>query len=55
MYYLIVGMLYLTPQGSWCSVNPNSGARQCMFDTYQQCVNTMRGIRGVCTPVPQPY
>jgi hypothetical protein len=54
MYYLIVGMLYLTPQGSWCSVNP-TGARQCIFDTYEQCRNTIRGIGGLCTPAPQRY
>jgi Protein of unknown function (DUF3551) len=37
----------------WCAVYTNrSGATACYYASYGQCMATMRGIGGYCTPSP---
>jgi len=41
-------------QGAWCAEYNYGfgGARNCGFATYQQCLATVRGVGGSCSPSP---
>jgi Protein of unknown function (DUF3551) len=36
----------------WCATMDNDGTTQCNFYTEQQCLQSVSGIGGVCTPNP---
>jgi hypothetical protein len=36
----------------WCVTMDTDGTTQCNFYTQQQCLQTLSGIGGVCTPNP---
>jgi hypothetical protein len=38
---------------NWCGVYSSGfGAPSCSYNSYQQCVETMRGLGGFCTQTP---
>jgi Protein of unknown function (DUF3551) len=38
---------------TWCGVSPGKfGARSCYYNSYQQCIGTMRAVGGFCTQNP---
>jgi hypothetical protein len=59
-------MMTMTPRAAdaapywpWCSryFYPRGEALQCAFSSWEQCMETVRGIGGLCytNPYPNPY
>ena len=46
---LVGGMGGAASAASWCAVYDVS-TRNCGFSSYQQCLATIRGVGGYCTP-----
>jgi hypothetical protein len=43
------------PQRAWCAVYAtNSIGEECLFDTYEQCMATVRGVGGFCRRTVYP-
>lgn len=42
--------------GTWCAYynTGDGGSRNCGFATFEQCLATVRGIGGNCSPSPYP-
>ena len=42
--------------GAWCAYydTGGGGSRNCGFATFEQCLATVRGIGGNCSPSPYP-
>ena len=42
--------------GAWCAYynTGDGGSRNCGFATFEQCLATVRGVGGNCSPSPYP-
>src|SRR5947207_7233653 len=42
--------------GAWCAYynTADGGSRNCGFATFEQCLATVRGVGGNCSPSPYP-
>jgi Protein of unknown function (DUF3551) len=53
------GAAQAAPYWPWCSRydQHRSGAYQCAFVSFEQCMDTVRGVGGYCyvNPYPKPY
>jgi Protein of unknown function (DUF3551) len=48
--------LAVAQNGAWCAYydTGGGGSRNCEFATFEQCLATVRGIGGNCSPSPYP-